>query len=173
MELYAVQFHPEVHAYRKSAQQMLNNFLFEICGCAGDWTDGLLRRDLRRAPFGSKSADGRVLCGLSGGVDSSVAAVLVAKAVGSQLTCIFVDQRPAAQGRGGHGGGYVPRDYYDLNFVRVNAGGSVPHPLGWGGRAGEEAQDHRRGVYSGLRGRGCENRPGGFSGTGHHLSRCH
>jgi GMP synthase (glutamine-hydrolysing) len=88
--LYGVQFHPEV-AHTPRGGEVLHNFLFEICGCLPDWTpghfiDGEVARI--RALVGDRS---RVICGLSGGVDSSVAAVLVHRAVGDRLTCIFVD----------------------------------------------------------------------------------
>ncbi len=88
--LFAVQFHPEV-AHTPRGGEILNNFLFEICGCTPDWTPGHfiemeIERIRRLVPLGQ-----RVICGLSGGVDSSVAAVLVHRAVGDRLTCIFVD----------------------------------------------------------------------------------
>jgi len=88
--LYGVQFHPEV-AHTPRGGEMLNNFLFEICGCAPDWTPGhFVEGEIARIrEFAGPSQ--RVICGLSGGVDSSVAAVLVHKAVGDRLTCIFVD----------------------------------------------------------------------------------
>jgi len=87
--LFGVQFHPEV-AHTVDGERMLSNFLFRVCGCAGDWTPGsILEAQIecvrRIAPSGG------VICGLSGGVDSSVAAALVHKAIGDRLTCIFVD----------------------------------------------------------------------------------
>ncbi len=88
--IYGVQFHPEV-AHTPRGGEMLNNFLFEICGCAPDWTPGhFVEGEIARIrEFTGPSK--RVICGLSGGVDSSVAAVLVHRAVGDRLTCIFVD----------------------------------------------------------------------------------
>jgi GMP synthase (glutamine-hydrolysing) len=88
--LYGVQFHPEV-AHTARGAEVLHNFLFEVCGCTPNWTPGNFINDevaRIRALVGDKT---RVICGLSGGVDSSVAAVLVHKAVGDRLTCIFVD----------------------------------------------------------------------------------
>jgi GMP synthase (glutamine-hydrolysing) len=88
--LYGVQFHPEV-AHTPRGGELLHNFLFEICGCLPDWTPGhFIDGEVARikALVGDRS---RVICGLSGGVDSSVAAVLVHRAVGERLTCIFVD----------------------------------------------------------------------------------
>ena len=88
--LFAVQFHPEV-AHTPRGGELLNTFLFEICGCTPDWTPGHFVETeverIRQLVPGSQ----RVICGLSGGVDSSVAAVLVHKAIGDRLTCIFVD----------------------------------------------------------------------------------
>ncbi|MEO8199635.1 MAG: glutamine-hydrolyzing GMP synthase [Gemmatimonadota bacterium] len=87
--LFALQFHPEV-AHTPRGGEMIQNFLFEICGCSPDWTpahfiDGEITR------IREMVGDRRVICGLSGGVDSSVAAALVHRAVGDRLTCIFVD----------------------------------------------------------------------------------
>ncbi|HHT9124688.1 MAG TPA: glutamine-hydrolyzing GMP synthase [Candidatus Brocadiia bacterium] len=88
-EFYGVQFHPEV-THTPMGSKILHNFLYKICGCAGDWRmssyieDSI--RDIRK-----QVGDARVVCGLSGGVDSTVVATLIFKAVGSQLSCIFVD----------------------------------------------------------------------------------
>jgi len=88
--LYGVQFHPEV-AHTPRGGEILHNFLFEVCGCAPDWTPGnFIEGEIARIRELVKP-DQRVICGLSGGVDSSVAAVLVHRAVGDRLTCIFVD----------------------------------------------------------------------------------
>jgi GMP synthase (glutamine-hydrolysing) len=88
--LYGVQFHPEV-AHTPRGGEILHNFLFEICGCTPDWTPGhFIEGEVARirAQVGDRA---RAICGLSGGVDSSVAAVLVHRAIGDRLTCIFVD----------------------------------------------------------------------------------
>ncbi|MGH7560071.1 MAG: glutamine-hydrolyzing GMP synthase [Gemmatimonadales bacterium] len=88
--LFAVQFHPEV-AHTPRGGEVLANFLFEICGCVPDWTAGHFI-ELETARIREQVGPGaRVICGLSGGVDSSVAAALVHRAVGDRLTCIFVD----------------------------------------------------------------------------------
>jgi len=87
--LYGVQFHPEV-IHTEYGKKILENFLFEICGCQGDWTMGSFvesQIEMIRQQVGNK----RVLCGLSGGIDSAVSATLVHKAVGDQLTCVFVN----------------------------------------------------------------------------------
>jgi GMP synthase (glutamine-hydrolysing) len=88
-KIHGVQFHPEVHHTPRGAE-IIENFLFDVCGCQPSWTPGhFVDREIERirAQVGAK----RVICGLSGGVDSSVAAALVHRAIGDQLTCIFVD----------------------------------------------------------------------------------
>ncbi len=87
--IWAVQFHPEVH-HTPLGAQLIKNFVFNICGAAGDWTPAHFI-ETTVAAIREKVGTGHVICGLSGGVDSSVAAVLVHKAIGSQLTCIFVN----------------------------------------------------------------------------------
>ena len=88
-KLYAVQFHPEV-MHTQEGMKMLSAFVYKVCGCKGDWRmDSFVESSIHQ--IREKVGDGKVLCALSGGVDSSVAAVLLAKAVGKQLTCVFVD----------------------------------------------------------------------------------
>lgn len=116
--LYAVQFHPEV-MHTVNGRRMLENFLFEICGCAGDWRmDSFVEASIAR--LREQIGEGRVLCGLSGGVDSSVAAVLLAKAVGRQLTCIFVDNGLLRKDEGDMVEAMF-KGHYDIQFVRVDA----------------------------------------------------
>ncbi|MHB2150081.1 glutamine-hydrolyzing GMP synthase [Calditrichota bacterium LG25] len=87
--LFGLQFHPEVQ-HTRYGRQILKNFVFEVCGCAGDWTtQSFIKESLETIK--NKVGNKRVLCGLSGGVDSSVAAVLIHKAIGDQLHCVFVD----------------------------------------------------------------------------------
>lgn len=88
-KLYGVQFHPEV-VHTPEGQKMLENFLFKVCGCQGDWTMKQIAEE-QIEKLREKIGDKKVLLALSGGVDSSVAGVLLHKAVGKQLTCIFVD----------------------------------------------------------------------------------
>jgi GMP synthase (glutamine-hydrolysing) len=86
---YALLFHPEV-AHTERGQDILRNFAFTVCGCTGDWTlDSFVDESIGR--IRATVGDGRVVCGLSGGVDSTVAALLIHKAIGARLTCIFVD----------------------------------------------------------------------------------
>jgi GMP synthase (glutamine-hydrolysing) len=88
--LYAVSFHPEV-AHTTHGIQVLRNFLFRICGCRGDWTMASFLDETCERIGREVGASGRVLCGLSGGVDSSVAALVIRRAIGDRLTCLFVD----------------------------------------------------------------------------------
>ena len=114
---YGVQFHPEVN-HTQYGTQMLRNFLFRVCGATGQWTmaDYKLRAvESLRAKIGT----GKVLLALSGGVDSSVAAALLAEAVGSQLTCVFVDHGLMRKNEGDEVEAAFSK--WDLNFIRVNA----------------------------------------------------
>lgn len=88
-KIYGLQFHPEV-AHTLNGQKMLSGFLFKVCGCRGDWTmDSIIEQSVK--DIQTRAGRSKVLLGLSGGVDSSVAAVLISRAVGKQLHCIFVD----------------------------------------------------------------------------------
>ena len=118
--LYAIQFHPEV-LHTPEGSKMLFNFVRNICGCAGDWRMDTFVEDSIKA-IREKVGSGKVLLALSGGVDSSVAAGLLSRAIGKQLTCVFVDHGLLRKDEGdeveavfGNGG------QFDLNFIRVNA----------------------------------------------------
>ena len=116
--LYGVQFHPEV-VHTPKGREILNNFLYRICGCSGDWKmSSFVEESIRsiREKVGNK----KVLCALSGGVDSSVASVLIHKAVGKQLTCIFVDHGLLRKFEGDQVE-QVFRNQFDINLVRANA----------------------------------------------------
>ena len=119
-KLYALQFHAEV-LHTEYGKQMLYNFVRNICGCSGDWRmDSFVVEKTRQLK--EKIGDGKVLLALSGGVDSSVAAVLLSKAVGNQLTCVFVDHGLLRKNEGDEVENvFGPKGPYQLNFIRVNA----------------------------------------------------
>ena len=118
--LYAIQFHPEV-LHTKEGTKMLHNYVRGICGCAGDWKmDAFVENTIRE--IREKVGDGKVLLALSGGVDSSVAAGLISRAIGKQLTCVFVDHGLLRKNEGDEVEQvFGPNGQFDLNFIRVNA----------------------------------------------------
>ena len=117
-KLYAVQFHPEV-AHSVKGTKMLHNFLYNVCKCKGDWKmNSFVETSIKS--IREKVGNGKVLCALSGGVDSSVASVLLSKAVGKQLTCIFVDHGLLRKNEGDEVE-EIFTNQFDLNFIRVNA----------------------------------------------------
>ncbi|MCU6746081.1 MULTISPECIES: glutamine-hydrolyzing GMP synthase [Lachnospiraceae] len=119
-KLYAIQFHPEV-LHTAEGTKMINNFVKKVCACSGDWKmDAFVENSIKE--IRAKVGDGKVLCALSGGVDSSVAAVMLSKAIGNQLTCVFVDHGLLRKNEGDEVEAvFGPDGPYDLNFIRVNA----------------------------------------------------
>jgi len=119
-KLYAIQFHPEV-LHTQEGTKMLSNFVKNVCGCTGDWRmDSFVEQSVKS--IREKVGDGKVLLALSGGVDSSVAAGLLSRAIGKQLTCVFVDHGLLRKDEGDEVEAvFGPKGDFDLNFIRVNA----------------------------------------------------
>lgn len=115
---YAVQFHPEV-VHTPHGAELLKNFTHNVCGCAGDWTMAQFRQEAI-AQIRAQVGDGKVICGLSGGVDSSVTAILLHEAIGDQLTCIYVDNGLM---RAGESEQVVAmfRDHYNIPLIHEDA----------------------------------------------------
>ena len=119
-KLYATQFHPEV-THTIEGMKVLSAFVYGPCGCKGDWKmDDFVEKTIEE--IREKVGGGKALCALSGGVDSSVAAVMMSKAIGKQLTCVFVDHGLLRKDEGiSVDAVFGPDGPYDLNFVHVDA----------------------------------------------------
>ena len=117
-KLYGIQFHPEVNN-SVNGTQVIRNFLYNVCNCSGDWVmSSFVEEQIKMLK--EKIGDKKALCALSGGVDSSVAAVLLSKAIGKNLTCIFVDHGLLRKNEGDEVEEIFTKNY-DLNFIRVDA----------------------------------------------------
>ena len=117
-KLYGIQFHPEVN-HSINGTQVIKNFLFNICGCTGDWIiSSFVDESIQKLK--EKIGNKKALCALSGGVDSSVAAVLLSKAIGKNLTCIFVDHGLLRKNEGDEVE-KIFRNQFDINLIRINA----------------------------------------------------
>ena len=117
-KLYGIQFHPEVNN-TVDGTQIIKNFLYNVCGCSGDWKMSSFVEESIKS-LKEKIGDKKALCALSGGVDSSVAAVLLHKAIGKNLTCIFVDHGLLRKNEGDEVED-IFRNQFDINLIRVNA----------------------------------------------------
>jgi len=115
---YGVQFHPEV-VHTPDGHRLLANFALKICGCSGDWSMASFKDEMI-ARVREQVGDGKVICGLSGGVDSSVVAVLLHEAIGDQLQCVFVDTGLMRMGEAEEVVGLF-RDSYNIPLVHVDA----------------------------------------------------
>lgn len=117
-QFYGVQFHPEV-VHTTNGAMILLNFTHSISGFKGDWTMAAFKGEMMQA-IRDQVGDGKVICGLSGGVDSSVAAVLIHEAIGDQLTCVYVDTGMMRKGESEQVTALF-RDHYDINLIHVDA----------------------------------------------------
>jgi GMP synthase (glutamine-hydrolysing) len=116
---WGVQFHPEVH-HSVHGREMLQNFVFQICGCTPNWTAGrFIEREIPRIRE-EVGSDAHVICGISGGVDSTVTAALIHQAIGDQLTCIFVNNGLLREGEY-EAVQHMMRDNLHINLVAVDA----------------------------------------------------
>jgi len=118
-KFYGVQFHPEV-VHTVNGAKMLHNFTHKIAGFKGDWTMAAFKGEMIAA-IKDQVGDGKVICGLSGGVDSSVAAVLIHEAIGDQLTCVYVDTGMMRKGESDQVVSLF-KEHYDMNLIHVDAG---------------------------------------------------
>jgi GMP synthase (glutamine-hydrolysing) len=118
-KFYGVQFHPEV-MHTQNGAKMLRNFTHNIAGFKGDWTMAAFKDEMIAA-IQAQVGEGKVICGLSGGVDSSVAAILIHEAIGDQLTCVYVDTGMMRKGESEQVTSLF-RDHYDINLIHVDAG---------------------------------------------------
>ena len=147
----AMQFHPEV-VHTPDGAKLIRNFVRKVAGLTGDWTMRAFREEAIekiRAQVGK----GRVICGLSGGVDSAVAAVLIHEAIGDQLTCVFVDHGLLRKDEAEDVVDLF-RDHYNIPLVHVDAVEAVPRRARRRHRPRAEAQDHRPAVHRRVRRRG-------------------
>ncbi len=171
---YAVQFHLEV-VHTPDGAKLLSNFVHKVAGLKSDWTMRAFRAEAI-ASIRAQVGKGRVLCGLSGGVDSAVAAVLIHEAIGDQLVCVFVDHGMLREGEAEQVVSLF-RGHYNIPLVHVEAGEIFLSALKGVTRAGREAQNHRQAFRRDLRQGSGKDRAGRarraeFSGARHALSRC-
>ena len=153
---------------RRTARALLRNFTHGVLGLSGTWTmAGFRATEIAR--IRAQVGQGRVICGLSGGVDSSVAAVLIHEAIGDQLTCIFVDHGLLRQGEAEEVVTHLPRPLQHPPGASRRVG-PVPRRAGRRHRSGGEAQDDRPAVHRCVRGGGAQARRRRFPGAGHAVS---
>ena len=166
--VYGVQFHPEV-VHTERGQDVLRAFLFDVCGCRPTWTNTNII-DEAVAEIREQVDGERVICGLSGGVDSAVAAALVHRAVGDQLTCVFVDTGLLRLDEPEQVEETFRRQFH-VDLVHVKAADRFLDALAGVTEPEDEAQDHRRDVHPGLRGGGTRPVGRALPRAGHALPR--
>ena len=167
-QYYGLMFHPEV-VHTPDGAKLIRNFVRKVAGLTGDWTMRAFREEAIekiRAQVGS----GRVICGLSGGVDSAVAAVLIHEAIGDQLTCVFVDHGLLRKDEGKTVVDLF-RHHYNIPLVRGDASKLFLEELAGVTDPEAKAQDHRPPVHRRVRCRSEKDRRRGVPGAGHALSR--
>ncbi|MDW3207716.1 MAG: glutamine-hydrolyzing GMP synthase [Alphaproteobacteria bacterium] len=142
-KFYAVQFHPEV-VHTPDGARLISNFVHLVCGCTGDWTMAAFKQQAIESVRRQVGEDGRVICGLSGGVDSSVVAVLIHEAIGERLTCIYVDHGLMRQGESEQVVRLF-RDHYNIPLVHCDAS-----DLFLGKLAGVDDPEKKRKIIGGL-----------------------
>ncbi len=165
---YGLMFHPEV-VHTPDGAKLIRNFVRKVAGLTGDWTMRAFREEAIEK-IRKQVGKGKVICGLSGGVDSAVAAVLIHEAIGDQLTCVFVDHGML---RLNEAETVVDlfRHHYNIPLVHVDASKVFLGRTRRRHRSRAKAQDHRPAVHRRVRRRGQEDRRRGFPGAGHALSR--
>ena len=140
-KIYGVQFHPEV-VHTPDGAKMLENFTHKIAGCTGDWSMAAFR-EKAIADIRAQVGAGRVICGLSGGVDSSVVAVLLHEAIGEQLTCVYVDTGMMRAGESEQVVGLF-RDHFNIKLVHKDASDLFLGKLDGVTDPEQKAQNYRR-----------------------------
>ena len=165
---WAIQFHPEVY-HTTEGRQLLTNFVVGICGCKQDWTpDSFIETTV--AQLKAKLDNDKVVLGLSGGVDSTVAGVLLNKAIGKNLTCIFVDNGLLRKNEFEN----VLDSYKDmgLNVIGVDAKQKFWNDLAGVTEPEKKTQNYWSRLYRGVRRRSAQNTGCKMAGTGNNLPRC-
>ena len=142
-KFYGVMFHPEV-VHTADGHKLLSNFVHSVCGCTGDWTMAAFKEQAIESVRRQVGETGRVICGLSGGVDSSVVAVLIHEAIGERLTCIYVDHGLMRQGESDQVVTLF-RDHYNIPLVHRDAS-----DLFLGKLAGVDDPEKKRKIIGGL-----------------------
>ena len=168
-KIHCVQFHPEV-VHTPRGAELLGNLLFGIVRRAGDWSMASFVDEAVARIRAQVGDDGRVICGLSGGVDSSVAAALIHRAIGDRLTCIFVDNGLLRHGERDYVA-TIFRDHFKVDLRVIDAEERFLDALAGRHRPREEAQDHRLRVHRGVRGGGEDDRERAVPRAGHAVPR--